>query len=195
MSETIDEWKDRMGKIIGSMKDEQNKHFNGIVEEICELIFRLQFSGVPNKTKNSIVDRYCRTVSDYLGCEKTDVTHSTYFILKNCKMWSVEAIKLYKKMEGNHAARCSSKKQGGTKFIVEHEYPLGIVKKKVQNKEFKTVSAVVKYMRAYAIPVIVTVDEDERLRVLQRTAETLKEAEDRYKKAKIVVKRFEDWAK
>ena len=165
------------------------------ITELCSLVFELQHKDIPNKTKNSIVDRYCRTISDYLGCEKTDVTHSSYFILKNCKLWSTEAIKLYKKMDGNHAARCSSKKQGGTKFIVEHEFPLGIVKKKVQNKEFKTVKSVVAYMKQYALPVIVTVEEDERLRVLQRTAETLKEAEDRYKKAKINVKRFEDWAK
>lgn len=171
------------------------KEIEPIIRELCTLIYELQFKdSIPVTTKNSLTDRYCRTISDYLGCEKASVTHSTYYILKNCKLWSVEAIKLYKKMQGNHNARCSSKKQGGTKFIVEHEYPLGVVKKLVQGKKFKSVDAVVKYMKKYALPIIVTYDEDERLRVQQRTAETLEEAEGRYKRAKIVVKRFEDWA-
>ena len=177
------------------MKLSDKQEVDKIIRVFAQRIYDIQFQDIPNATKNPCVDRDCRIISDYLGTEKLKVTHSTYFILKNCKMWSESAITLYKTLKGNHADRCSSKKQGGTMFIVEHEYPLGVVKKMVQEKKFKTPEAVVTYMKKYALPVIVTVDEDERLRVQQRTANSLKEADGRYARAKIKVKRFEDWAK
>lgn len=168
------------------------KEVEDIVRVFAKRIYDLQFQDIPEGTKNSAVDRDCRIISDFIGCEKVKVTHSTYFVLKNCKLWSKKAIKLYNTLEGTHSTRCSSAKSGAL-FTIEHEYPLGIVKKMVQDKKFKSVDSVIKYMKKYAIPVIVTLEEDAKLRTSCRTASSLTEAKDRYKKVGIEVQHFTNW--
>lgn len=168
------------------------KEVDAIIKVFAQRIYDLQFADIPIVTKNSAVDRDTRIISDFIGCETAKVTHSTYFVLKNCKQWSEEAIKVYNKLEGTHSTRCSSERSG-QHFTIEHEYPVGIVKKMVQDKKFKTVSAVIKYMKKYAVPVIVTLEEDAKLRKSCRTASSLEEADGRYKKVGIKVKHFTDW--
>ena len=73
------------------------------------------------------------------------------------------------------------------------DLPLGIVKKMVQEKKFESVDHVIKYMKKYAVPVIVTLEEDAKLRTTCRTADTLEDAKDRYKKVGIKTRRFTDW--
>ena len=168
------------------------KEIESIIRVFAKRIYDIQFEDMPAGTKNSAVDRDSRIISDFIGCEKEKVTHSTYFILKNCTMWSEEAIAMYEKLEGNHAARCHRGKSKH-EFTIEHEYPLGIVKKMVQDKKFESVEHVIKYMKKYAVPVIVTLEEDAKLRTTCRTADTLEDAKDRYKKVGIKTRRFTDW--
>lgn len=167
-----------------------NKKIENTIRVFAKRIYDIQFEDLPAGTKNSAVDRDSRIISDFIGCEVEKVTHSTYFILKHCKMWSEEAIAMYEKFEGTHASRCHRGKSGH-EFTIEHEYPLGIVKKMVQDKEFTSVDHVIKYMKKYAVPVIVTLEEDAKLRTTCRTANSLKEAKDRYKNVGIKVRRFE----
>lgn len=167
-----------------------NKNIENTIRVFAKRIYDIQFEDLPVGTKNSAVDRDSRIISDFIGCEKDKVTHSTYFILKNCKMWSEEAIAMYESLEGDHASRCHRGKSGH-EFTIEHEYPLGIVKKMVQDKKFESVDHVIKYMKKYSVPVIVTLSEDAKLRTSCRTANTLKEAKDRYKNVGIKVRRFE----
>jgi hypothetical protein len=168
------------------------KEVEDIIRVFAKRVYDLQFVDVPEGTRNSAVDRDCRIISDFIGCEKVKVTHSTYYVLKNCKRWSKKAIKLYNTLEGSHSTRCSSAKSGQL-FTIEHEYPLGIVKKMVQDKKFKSVDSVITYMKKYAVPVIVTLEEDAKLRTSCRTASSLSEAKGRYKKVGIVVDHFTDW--
>ena len=169
-----------------------NKTIENTIRVFAKRIYDIQFEDLPAGTKNSAVDRDSRIISDFIGCEKEKVTHSTYFILKNCKMWSEKAIAMYESFEGDHASRCHRGKSGH-EFTIEHEYPLGIVKKMVQDKQFESVEHVIKYMKKYAVPVIVTLEEDAKLRTTCRTADSLEEAKDRYKKVGIKVQRFTDW--
>lgn len=164
-------------------------NIDNIIKVFAKRIYDIQFEDMPAGTKNSAVDRDSRIISDFIGCEKDKVTHSTYFILKNCKMWSEKAIEMYETFEGDHASRCHRGKSGH-EFTIEHEYPLGIVKQMVQDKEFKSVDHVIDYMKKYGVPVIVTLEEDAKLRNICRTATSLTEAKDRYKKAGIKVKKF-----
>jgi hypothetical protein len=169
------------------------KNIEDIIRVFAKRIYDIQFVDLPDATRNSAVDRDARIMSDFIGCEKEKVTHNTYFILKNCKMWSEEAIAMYNTFSGPHADRCHRGKSGH-EFTIEHEYPLGIVKKMVQDKQFESVEHVIKYMKKYAVPVIVTLEEDAKLRTTCRTADSLDEAKDRYKKVGIKVQRFTDWA-
>lgn len=166
-----------------------NKQVEELVSFFAKRIYDLQFIDLPDGTKNSAVDRDARIISDFIATEQTKVVHSTYFILKHCKLWSEEAIRVYGTLNGNHNARCSVR-LNGARFTIEHEYPLGILKQMVRDKKFKTPEAIVKYMKKYGSPVIVTLEEDAKLRQFCRTATTLKEAEDRYLKAGIKVKKF-----
>lgn len=160
-----------------------------LVQFFAQRIYDIQFVDIPNGTKNSAVDKDARIISDFLATGVTKVTHSTYFVLKHSKLWSQEAIKKYNKLEGSHSRRCSTK-YSGSNFTIEHEYPLGIMKKMVQEQKFKSPAEIVRYMKKYGMPVIVTLEEDAKLRAICRTANSFKEAEDRYKKAGIVIKNF-----
>ena len=160
-----------------------------VVKFFAERIYAIQFADIPNGTKNSAVDKDARIISDFLATGQTKVTHSSYFVLKHTKLWSVEAIKKYKTLKGSHSHRCSTK-HSGSHFTIEHEYPLGIMKKMVQEQKFKSPAEVIRYMKKYGVPVIVTLEEDAKLRGICRTANSFKEAEDRYKKAGIVIKQF-----
>lgn len=166
-----------------------SEEIKNLVQFFAERIYQIQFVDIPNGTKNSAVDKDARIISDFLATGQTKVTHSTNFVLKHTKMWSVQAIKKYKTLEGSHSRRCSTQ-YSGANFTIEHEYPLGIMKKMVQEKKFKSADAIVKYMKKYGVPVIVTLEEDAKLRSICRTANSFKEAEDRYKKAGIVIKQF-----
>lgn len=168
------------------------KEIENIIRIFAKRIYDIQFEDLPAGTKNTAVDKDSRIISDYIGCGVEKVTHSTYFILKHCEMWSEEAVAMYEKLEGNHAARCHRGKSNH-EFTIEHEYPLGIVKKMVQDKEFTSVDHVIKYMKKYAVPVIVTLAEDAKLRTTCRTATCLKDAKDRYKNVGIKVRKFTDW--
>jgi hypothetical protein len=167
-----------------------NAQIKPLVEFFADRIYQIQFVDIPNGTRNSAVDRDARIISDFLATGQTKVTHSTYFILKHTKLWSEGAIKVYETLSGNHNARCSTR-LNGSRFTIEHEYPLGILKQMVQDKQFKSPSEVVDYMNQYGVPVIVTLEEDAKLRGICRTALSLKEAEDRYKKAGIIIKKFD----
>ena len=166
------------------------KQVKQLVDFFCKRIYELQFVDMPEGTRSVAVDRDARIVSDYLATNQLKPTHSTYYIVKHATKWSEEAIRVYGTLKGNHNARCSVR-LNGSHFTVEHEYPLGIMKQMVRDKKFKSPDAVVKYMKKYGMPVIVTLEEDAKLRTICRTAYTLKEAEDRYKKAGIVVQKFE----
>lgn len=166
------------------------KEVKEAVEFFAKRIYDIQFVDLPDGTKNSAVDRDARIISDFIATEQTKVVHSTYFILKHCKLWSEDAIRVYGTLNGNHNARCSVR-LNGARFTIEHEYPLGIMKAMVRDKKFSSPAAVIKYMKSYGVPVIVTLEEDAKLRQFCRTATTLEEAEDRYLKAGIKVKRFD----
>lgn len=167
-----------------------NKDVKVLVEFFAKRIYDIQFVDIPEGTRSVAVDRDSRIISDYLATDQLKPTHSTYYIVKHAKLWSEEAIRVYETLSGKHNARCSVR-LSGSHFTVEHEYPLGILKQMVRDKKFKSPDAVVKYMKKYGMPVIVTLEEDAKLRTICRTAYTLKEAEDRYKKAGIVVKKFD----
>lgn len=166
------------------------KEVKALVDFFCKRIYELQFVDMPEGTRSVAVDRDARIISDYLATEQLKPTHSTYYIVKHAKFWSETAIRVYETLKGNHNARCSVR-LNGSHFTVEHEYPLGIMKQMVRDKKFSSPAAVVRYMKKYGMPVIVTLEEDAKLRTICRTATTLKDAEDRYKKAGIIVKKFD----
>ncbi len=165
------------------------KDVKELVKFFAQRIYDIQFIDMPNGTKNTAVDKDARIISDFLATGQAKVTHSSYFVLKHTKLWSEEAIKKYMKLKGTHSRRCSTE-HSGSNFTIEHEYPLGIMKKMVQEQKFKSPAEVVRYMKKYGVPVIVTLEEDAKLRGICRTANTFKEAEDRYKKAGIIIKKF-----
>lgn len=163
--------------------------FGSMLKHFAQRLYEIQFINMPNSTKNSAVDRDARIISDFLGTGKQVVTHNTYFMIKHCDMWSEKAIEKYLSLEGSHAWRCSSRRVGRL-FTVEHEFPLGILKRMIRERQFGSAEQILNYMSKYGKPCIVTVEEDDLLRVQQRTAETLQEAVERYNNADIKIRQF-----
>lgn len=185
------------------------------LEVFSQRIYDLQEADIPVNAKKKAVDMDCRIVSDYLCTEESQVSHSTPHIIKNCKWWSVGAVELYNDLRTSmnlqhyqicevylnektgkpilfhHTTKKEDKKGYRRAFAVEHEYPIGITKEMVIAKKFASPEVVQKHLKKYNKIVIVTVEENDRLTRLQKSAKKLTEAKDRYKNVGIEVVRFE----
>jgi hypothetical protein len=172
-----------------------------ILSYYAKRLYEIQFVDIPSSTKKKSIDIDARLCSDVLSCEVPSVSHTSEYILSKCIWWSKAALeafwdeKIYNK-DGTLAhtyrqRRIGYAKNGKRFFNVEHEYPLGILKSKIMNQEFDSEESVKKYLLKYNKATIVTQDEDWYLRVNgQKTANSIKEAADRYQKCGIEVYYF-----
>lgn len=187
------------------------KSIENVLDVFAKRIYEIQFAEITDNSKKRAVDTDCRIVSDYLGTMNAEVSHSTPHILKHCKLWSIEAKSLYANLKDkfniSHSQICemyvdhitneyivhnSSEKRDFKKsiqraFCVEHQFPLGIVKEQVVNKQFSSAEDVKKYLKKYINITIVTSHENALLNSKSKSAKSLIEAKDRYKKLGIII--------
>lgn len=168
-----------------------NTSIKNVVEHFAERIYNIQFANVHVNAKKKAVDIDCRIVSDFISCENDFCSHSTPHILGNCKWWSEGAIKKFNSLEGTKRQRREAYENGKRVFNIEHQFPLGIIKEKVVNKQFKSVDQVKNYLIKYNKIVIVTAIENTKLNTNHKSATNLQEAKSRYEYNGIIVRRFD----
>lgn len=182
------------------MRPEVNKILNCFAKRIYDI----QFVDISITSKKKAIDIDARLCSDALSCDVPSVTHTSEYVLSKGIWWSQTALelfwnaKIYNK-DGSLARTVRQRRKGYESnckrrmFTVEHEYPLGILKSKVMQKEFKSVQAVKNYLLKYNKATIVTHAEDTKLENSgKKTAKTIQEASDRYEKCGIKVVEFSE---
>ena len=157
------------------------------IQFFSKRLYDIQFADISLNAKKKAIDMDYRIITDLISCRLKSVSHSTPYIIKNCKWWSKKAVELFSKTEGTISERCNLKINGKRAYSVEHEYPVGIIKNKIVNKQFKSQQEIVNYIKEYGRVIIVHCDENYRLTVNQKTANTIEEAHNRYNKVGIEI--------
>lgn len=174
------------------------------LDHFSKRIYDIQFVKMPESTKKKAIDIDARLCSDVLSCDSAYATHTTEWVLANCIWWSKNAQEyfwdeqIYNK-DKTEARTVRQRRKGYVKngsrrvFTVEHEYPLGILKSKVINKQFESVDDVKKYLKKYNKVTVITHEENNELRWKGlNSATTIEEAVDRYKICGIDVVKFSE---
>jgi len=164
---------------------------NESVKFFAHRLFELQNAPISINAIKMTIDKDYRTISDLISCEEHEVSHNTSYMIRNCKWWSKKAVELFNNIDDKFSKKCDFKINGKRAFTVEHEYPVGIIKNMIVNKQFNSAEEIEDHIKKYAKNIIVTLDENIYLTANSKSANTITEAETRYSKAGIEVVRFD----
>ena len=162
-----------------------------VVKLFSQRLYDMQFADIPDNPKKMGIDKDYRIITDFVSTEEEFVSHSTPFLIRNNKWWSIGAIEKFRSNSDlPWRQRCDMYENGRRAYSIEHEYPVGIMKTMLLNKEFTDVEQVVNFCLRYGKMVIVTAEENDALNKVSKSASSIEEAHERYTQQDIIVRRF-----
>lgn len=162
-----------------------------VVRTFAKRLYDIQHAEIPVNPKKMSIDRDYRIITDFVSTEEEFVSHSTPHLIRNNKWWSVGAIEKFRSYSDlKWRERCDMYENGRRAYSIEHEYPVGIIKTMLMNKEFSDPEQIVNFCLRYGRMVILTSDENDMLNKVSKTCNTIDEAYERYSSLDIIVRRF-----
>ncbi len=150
---------------------------------LCELARICSDAPILQKHRRTMVDTAIRAASNIVTAECTAVYNSTASILQWCPWWSERALQLYQQLKGHRTHRQTShiRINGKRPWTVEHEYPVNIIKHRINNGA--STDEIVSWMNKYGRAVVILHEEN---KLLLQSCKTETEAQHRYENITIV---------
>lgn len=155
---------------------------------LCDLAHEVAQRDLVLKYKKMSIAHIIRQASDLQSSQSLDVYNSTSSMLQHCRRWSDRAIDLYTQINRTLTEQRGGKppshrqctqwrdSRGKRPFLVEHEYPLQIIRHHILEDQFHTTD-IFNWIQQYGAATVILHEEDPPLITCVREHE----AKDRYK--------------